>query len=412
MILALGINHKTAPVALREKLAFAAHEIPEMLHVIKQQSQAQELALISTCNRTEFYCFNTTPDDLTLSWLTHKKADLDISPYLYHHSDTKAVHHLMRVAAGLDSMVVGEPQILSQLKTAYEMAQTYGSLGRHLQRLFQKTFMVAKMVRTQTAVGQYPVSVAYSAVKLARQIFSDIKKARVLLIGAGETIELVAQHLRTQGVHGICFANRTLERANTLCVEPNDQAIDIAQLPECIGDFDIVLSAVATSKPVLSADIVREGLKKRKRHPIFMVDLGIPRNIDPSLADHEDIYLYNLDDLRKVVDENVGSRNQEALLADAIIQQHAHLFMRWLDADCAHAVIRDSRAQAERIKAELVDKAMGELKAGHPPEKVIEYLAHRLTQKLLHSPSIRVKKAGDMQEESIIRAASEILHFE
>lgn len=412
MILALGINHKTAPVAVREKLAFSAGEVPDVLAALKHQTNAQELALISTCNRTEFYGLNATPESLLYGWLKDRQIGKQVEAHLYQYTDTEAVRHMMRVASGLDSMVVGEPQILSQLKAAYDIAQTQGSLGRHLERLFQKTFMVAKMVRTQTAVGQYPVSVAYSAVKLAKQIFTDIKQAKVLMIGAGETVELIAQHLKAQGVVHQAFANRTLERAQALCQTPFEQAIGIDEIEHRLGEFDIVISAVAASEPILKSKMVHLALKGRKRHPIFMVDLGVPRNIEAEVGQHEDIYLYNLDDLKKVIDDNLGQRQQEALLADSIIGQHAHLFMRWLDADCAHTLIRDYRQQAEDIKNELIDKAHAELKSGMPPEKVVEYLGHRLTQRLLHNPSLRLKKAGEAQEESIIRAASELLHFE
>jgi glutamyl-tRNA reductase len=281
-----------------------------------------------------------------------------------------------------------------------------------LQRLFQKTFMVAKLVRTQTAVSQFPVSIAYSAVELAKQIFTDIKKARVLLIGAGETIELVSTHLKGLGVSDQTFANRTLERAQKLALDLQGDALDLDQMREQLADFDIIFSAVGTSKPILTKQEVNHALKKRKRHPIFMVDLGVPRNIESEVGEHEDIYLYNLDDLRKVVDDNLGLRQNEALMAESIILQQAQMFMRWLDADCAHTVIKDARAQADRIKDIAVRKAHAQLKAGRDPEKVIEYLAHQLTQKLLHSPSMRLKRAGEAQEESLIKAASELLHFE
>lgn len=412
MISALGINHKTAPVAVREMLAFTHQEIPEVLAFFKRNTIAKELALVSTCNRTEIYAIDATAINLFEAWVGYRQYHLDIKPHIYQHGNESAVQHLMRVAAGLDSMVVGEPQILSQLKEAYRLAHSHGFLGPRLEYMFQKTFMVAKQVRTSTAIGHYPVSVAYAAVKMAKQIFHELSKARVLMIGAGETIELVAQHLQSNRVSKMAFVNRTFSRAKALADKMDAQALDLMQLPKVLGEYDIIISAVDTVNPVVTEAMLKQACLARKRHPIFMVDLGMPRNIEPSLGQHQDVYLYNLDDIQKVIDTNIGQRADEAFRADAMIAQQAKRFMSWLEADSAHAIIKSSRAQAHAIKDELVRKAMDALRGGQPAEKVVEILAHRLTQRLLHAPSARVQRAGQDKEDNLIKAASELLHFE
>lgn len=409
MILAFGISHKTAPVAVRERLAFSQSEIPNVLSALQQQCHAKELVVLSTCNRTEFYGLVSESSSILKSWFALRSLeDHSVQNFLYQHQDIAAVRHLMRVASGLDSMVLGEPQILSQLKTAYGLAHHAGSLGRHLQRLFQKSFMVAKQVRTQTAIGQHPVSVAYAAVKLAKQIFNDLAKARVLMIGAGETIELVAQHLKAQGVKNEAFANRSLERAQQLALAMQGNAMALPDLQDHLADYDIIISAVASPEPILKAPQVEAALKKRKRHPVFMLDLGIPRNIDGAVGEHEDVYLYNLDDLQQVVDDNLGNRQQESLLAETIIARQSHEFMNWLQAEAAIDVLKLVRSQAQSIEQEAVAKALKELKSGQEPEKVIKCLAHRMRRKLLHHPSIRLKEAGEKQDEDLVRAAAEL----
>ena len=412
MIMTLGVSHKTAPVAVREKVAFTLQEIPTILST-KAHDAAQELVLLSTCNRTEFYALTEDPSGLMHVWRHLRGLPTEfIENHAYHLHESEAVRHLMRVASGLDSMVVGEPQILSQLKTAYDLAHQHRSIGRHLQRLFQKSFMVAKAVRTETAISKHPVSVAYASVKLAQQIFSNLKKARVLLIGSGETIELVGRHLKAQGVQQETYANRSLERAQQLAQHLGGKAIPLSEVPDKLADFDIVLSAVGADKPILTLDVVERGLKNKKRHPIFMVDLGVPRNLDPLIKQHEDVYLYDLDDLQALVSQNIDSRQQEALLAESIIERHADAFMDWLQAEEAVLVIKGLRSQFERTKETVIEKAYQELALGHDPKKVVEYLAHRLTQKLLHHPSIRVKRAGEANEERILQAAAEIFNIE
>lgn len=409
MILAFGISHKTAPVAVREQLAFSQSEIPDVLKKVRQQCVADELVVLSTCNRTEFYGLIPESTSLINSWLQLRSLEANsMQNFLYQHHDISAVRHLMRVASGLDSMVMGEPQILNQLKTAYGLAQEAGSLGRHLQRLFQKSFMVAKQVRTQTAIGQHPVSIAYAAVKLAKKIFTDLAKARVLLIGAGETIELVAQHLKAQGVRNEAFANRSLARAQQLAQSMEGNAMSLPDMQENLADYDIIISAVASPEPILEAAQVGLALKKRKRHPVFMLDLGIPRNIDKAVGEHEDVYLYNLDDLQQVVEQNIGHRQQESLLAETIIDRQSHEYMNWLQAETAVDVLKTMRCKAQAVEEEAVEKALKELKSGQDPEKVIKCLAHRMRRKLLHYPSIRLKEAGKKQDDELVRAAAEL----
>jgi glutamyl-tRNA reductase len=374
-----------------------------------------ECAILSTCNRTEIYCVIDGPRapsaDEWLGGFHGLEADR-ISPYLYTHIDREAVAHLLRVACGLDSMVLGEPQILGQVKTAFQSACDSGSAGKLLGRLFQHTFAVAKQVRTDTAIGNSPVSVAFAAVTLARQIFSDLNEQTALLIGAGETIELAARHLYQNGIGRIIVANRTVERAHALAAQLDGFAIALTELGNHLPEADIVISSTASPLPVLGKGTVERALKQRKHRPIFMVDIAVPRDIEPEVGELSDVYLYTVDDLQDVVDEGMRSRQEAAAQAEEIVEFHTAEFLAWVRSLDATNLIQDYRRRAERLRDEVLATALRRLESGKPPEEVMGFLAHTLTNKLLHAPSARLRKAGREGEAELLEAANELFELD
>ncbi|MBE9398124.1 glutamyl-tRNA reductase [Pontibacterium sp. N1Y112] len=396
-LLALGINHKTAPVSVRERVAFSPEQLADALSGARGSAALKEIAILSTCNRTELYC--TTELEGTralLEWLGEFH-DLDpdqLQDCSYAHWDEDAARHMMRVASGLDSLVLGEPQILGQLKSSFALSQEHGHVGAELGRLFQQTFSVAKQVRTDTAIGENPVSVAYAAVSLAQHIFSDLRSSKALLIGAGETIELVARHLSQAGVQDITVANRTLNRALSLANEVDGRAILLGDIPDALCNADIVIASTASQLPILGKGAVESALKKRKHEPIFMVDIAVPRDIEPQVADLDDVYLYTVDDLKEVIEENQRSRESAAREAEEIIEVGAHDFMRQLRSLLAVDTLTSLRSQAEITRDQELDKALRQLKNGKSAEEVITQLARGLTNKMLHQPTIQMRKAS------------------
>ncbi|MDX1633505.1 MAG: glutamyl-tRNA reductase [Marinobacter sp.] len=395
-LLTLGINHRTAPVELRERVAFTPERMSEAFAELRLASGASEAAILSTCNRTELYLAGD--DDCAaavLRWLSgfHGLAPADLENALYIYRDTEAVRHMMRVAAGLDSMVLGEPQILGQLKDAYALAREHGASGTFLSRLFEQSFSVAKRVRTETAIGENPVSVAYAAVNMAHHIFSDMSRNRALLIGAGKTIELVARHLADAGVRDFLVANRTLERAQALAEEHGGRGILLSEIPAVLKDVDIVISSTASPLPILGKGAVERALKKRKHRPYFMVDIAVPRDIEPEVAKLDDVYLYTVDDLRQVIEENVRSREGAAREAENLITAGAQDFLSQLRALDAVATLKQFRQRAELLRDAETEKALRALRNGGDPETLLRSLARGLTNKLLHEPSVQVRKA-------------------
>jgi len=396
-LLTLGINHKTAPVAIRERVAFAPEDLKEALRQVCSASQLQEAAILSTCNRTEVYCSAESSDARRiLAWMSEyhglNLAELEACSYMYR--DEAAVRHIMRVASGLDSMVLGEPQILGQLKTAYAVAQDAGCVGGFLDRLFQRTFSVAKRVRTETRIGENPVSVAYAAVHLAQRIFSDLYDTRALLVGAGETIELVARHLKEAGVRQMTVANRTLTRAQAVAAEFGGRAIPLTDIPKALEEVDILIASTASQLPVLGKGAVERAMKVRKHRPIFMVDLAVPRDIEEEVADLADVFLYSVDDLQQVIEENIRSRQGAAEEAEHLIEAGAAEFMHHLRSLNAVSVLRQFREQAEATRDQEVAKALKALERGNSPEQVLQAMARALTNKFLHHPSVQVRKAS------------------
>jgi len=410
-LLALGINYNTAPVSVRERLAYPADILSNSLKELWQLKEIDEAAILSTCNRTEFYCTTSSADQRVLvDWVaqTRNINPKDLTPYLYCHTDNQLIRHMFRVACGLDSMVLGEPQILGQMKTAYQAANEAGTLGKHLGKLFQHTFSAAKKVRTDTAIGSSPVSVAFAAVQLASQIFDKLSAQTALLIGAGETIELTARHLSQKGIGRIIIANRTYDKAHALAAQFNGYAIALSELPEHLAEADIVIASTASQLPILGKGRVESALKKRKHKPMFMVDLAVPRDIEAEVGDLRDVYLYTVDDLQNTIAQNMNSRRQAAEQAEEIIETQVEYFLAWLRGQGAQSTIRDYRLQAEQTRDEALQKAIAMLKNGTSPEETLNRLAHTLTNKLIHTPSSQIRDAAENERHDLIAAAREI----
>ena len=412
-LVALGINHQTAPVAIREQAAFAPERLVTALEDVTRSGAAGEAAILSTCNRTEMYCRVADDPGPVLDWFCeyHRLRRQDIRPYLYQHPDHLAVKHAFRVAAGLDSMVLGEPQILGQMKEAFATAHKAGATGKLLNRLFQQTFAVAKQVRTDTAIGASPVSVASAAVLLAKRIYASLSEQTALLIGAGDTIELCARHLKENGIGRMIVANRTLERAQLLADPLGADAISLSEIAERLPDADIVISSTASPLPVLGKGTVERALRARKHRPMFMLDLAVPRDIEAEVAELDDVYLYTIDDLKGVVQENMQSREAAAREAEKIIDTKVVDFMSWLRSLDAVPTIRLLRESAAAAREAELKRARARLARGEDPNKVIEGLARALTNKFTHAPTDALKRADNDGNEPLLAAARRLFNL-
>ncbi|OQW74447.1 MAG: glutamyl-tRNA reductase [Proteobacteria bacterium ST_bin11] len=410
-LLAVGINYNTAPVAIRERLAFPTEMLDNTLRNLWNVREISEAAILSTCNRTEFY-YQADSDNqsLLVEWIADNKQlrPADFTPYLYSYKDSQSIRHMFRVACGLDSMILGEPQILGQMKNAYHAASQAGTLGRNLSKLFQHTFSAAKKVRTDTAIGSSPVSVAFAAVQLAQQIFDKLSEQTALLIGAGETIELTARHLYQHGIGRIIIANRTYDKAHALAMQFNGYAINLAELPNHLAEADIVVSSTASQLPILGKGRVESAIKIRKHKPMFMVDLAVPRDIEAEVAQLRDVYLYTVDDLQNTVNQNMDSRRRAAEQAEEIIDTQVEHFMAWLRSQGAQETIRDYRTQAEQTRDEALQRALAQLNSGAAADEVLQRLAHTLTNKLIHTPCAQLREAGANERHDLISASREI----
>ncbi len=414
-LLAVGLNHKTAPVQIRERVAFAPEQLPDTLRNLASQANISEAAILSTCNRTEMLCCVDTADsEIIIEWLRqHREFSAnELNPYMYTHPEQSAVRHMLRVASGLDSLVLGEPQILGQLKDAYSTAKDAGTIGTQLSKLFEYTFSVAKQVRTDTAIGSSPVSVAFSAVSLSKQIFSDLSEHTALLIGAGETIELAARHLKESGIKRLIIANRTLAKAEALVKEVEGYAITLGDIPAHLAEADIVISSTASQLPILGKGAVERAIKIRKHQPILMVDIAVPRDIEEEVGELDDIYLYTVDDLQEIIDEGLRSRQEAALQAEEIIDTQVTHFMGWLRSLDAVSTIRTYRSKIDVIREAELDKAKRMLAQGNDPEKVLTQLARGLTNKIVHTPSAQMKQAGFDGRADLLDAARELLDLD
>lgn len=400
-LFALGLNHQTAPLAVRERVVFHVERLRDALMQLKQ-GLAREAAILSTCNRTELYAASNEPDALA-RWLAqyhHLQPD-GLQPYLYTLPSEQAVRHAFRVASGLESMVLGEPQILGQMKEAARAAQSAGTLGTVLHKLFQRSFAVAKEVRTTTRIGASSVSMAAAAVKLAARIFPSLKDQRVLFIGAGEMIELCATHFAAQAPARLTVANRTLERAERLAHRFGGQAIELRSLAEHLHEHDVIVSCTASSLPILGKGLVERALRARRRRPIFMVDLGVPRDIEPEAAELDDVFLYTVDDLGEIVGANLDARRSSLEQAEAIIDTQVGQFMHWMQGRASVPLIRNLRDRAEEARLHELERARRLLARGEDPARVLEALSHGLANKLMHPPTQALNDASDDQRQAL-----------
>lgn len=410
---ALGINHRTADLDLRERVSFAPDEFVPALTALQQLDGVDEALIVSTCNRTEVYvaadrCIAET--ELT-EWLAafHDLPVSALQGHTYCHREEQAVAHAMRVASGLDSLVLGEPQIFGQFKQGYQYAQQAQSLGKALNPMFQHVFAAVKQVRTETSIGEHTVSVAYTAVHLAGRIFDRFDRSRALLIGAGETIALVARHLNEAGIQGLIIANRTRSRAEALAAEVGGQAIGLEEIPRALECADIVITSTASPMPILGRATVKQALKRRRHKPLFMADIAVPRDIEPEVGTLDDVFLYSLDDFNDIIDDNRRSREVAAAEAETVIETNVR---RWLAACRVRDVgplIRQHRQQTEQVRLQAEAQALLQLAQGMAPQEVIQRLSRQLTNKLLHGPTARLRAASHAQQDDVLAAARTLL---
>jgi glutamyl-tRNA reductase len=408
-LLALGINHQTAPVSLRERVAFADDALAAALASLRSLAPVHEVALLSTCNRTELYAVADDEGRALGEWLAHHEDDAhDLQGYLYWHYDANAVRHLFRVATGLDSLVLGEPQILGQVKHAWAAARAAGSLGGQLDRLFQQAFVTAKRARTDTRIGANPVSIASAAVRLAQGSFARPEESSVLLIGAGETIELVARHLAQSQVKRLLVANRTLTHAQALASRHGGVALPLAEIDRHLGEVDIVFAATASREPVLQRAQVASALAQRRHRPMLLLDLAVPRDIAADVGALKDVFLYTIDDLERVVEDNRRSRREAAEAAEAIVDLQVARYVETLTANTRTAPLKRLRAHGELARADVLAKARQQLASGQDADTVREFLAHTLTNRLLHAPTVALREAALTGDADLARAAEKL----
>ncbi len=412
MIFTLGINHHSAPLAIRERVAFNAEKLHQALADLTRSQQVKEVAILSTCNRTELYCSAESPE-VVIDWLAgyHQVERGEIAPYLYLHDQPEAIRHAFRVASGLDSMVVGEPQILGQMKDAVRVAEESGTLGTQLHKLFQRSFSVAKEVRSTTAIGANIVSMAAAGVHLAERIFESIAGQRILFIGAGEMIELCAAHFCAHQPKQVTIANRTLERGRLLSERFSGTAIRLDDLGEHLAQHDIIVSCTASPLPIIGLGMVERAVKARRHRPMFMVDLAVPRDIEEEVGELDDVFLYTVDDLAQVVESGQESRQAAVIDAENIIALRVQDFTAWLQSRDTVPVIRSLRDSAERMRRHEIEHAMKLLAKGEPADKVLEHLSQRLTNKFLHAPTQTLNLAEGDERTELQTAAARLFHL-
>ena len=410
---AIGLNHQTAPLSIREKLAFAAATLPDAVRGLIESRAAAEAVILSTCNRTELYCVGDA--ERVIEWLAeYQNLSIDeIRPYLYTYGCSDTIRHAFRVACGLDSMVLGEPQILGQIKDAVRVAQEQAALDTWINALFQKTFAVAKEVRTGTAVGENSVSMAAASVKMAEQIFPDVADLNVLFIGAGEMIELVATYFAAKNPKLMAVANRTLPRAQELCEKlgVNAEPHLLAELPAILHEYDVVVSSTASQLPIVGKGMVERALRQRHHMPVFMLDLAVPRDIEEEVGELNDAYLYTVDDMMGIVQQGREARQKAAAEAEVMVSQKVAEFIDWQKSRQSVPLIRALRDEGERARRQVLENAMKQLAKGTPPEEVLERLSVQLTNKLLHSPTRTLNKAG-ANDSDLVEAVAQIYHLE
>ncbi len=401
----LGINHRTAPLTVREQLAFHAEELRRALADLASGARVHEAAILSTCNRTELYLEAQSPQ-AAIAWLGdyRRLSGAEMAPYLYTHPEREAVRHAFRVASGLDSMVLGEPQILGQMKDAVRIAREVGTLGTTLNKLFQQSFAVAKDVRSTTAIGSNIVSMAAAAVRLAERIFERIADQRVLFIGAGEMIELCATHFAAQKPKQIVVANRTVDRGREIAERFGAAAIRLEEVGERLAQFDIVVSCTASQLPIIGLGLVERAIRARRHRPIFMVDLAVPRDVEVEVGELDDVFFYTVDDLAQVVESGLESRQSAVVDAETIIAARVDAFLSWLQTRENVPVIRSLRDAAERSRRHELEHALKALARGDDPAAVLEQLSQRLTNKFLHAPTQALNRAESDRSELLALA--------
>ncbi len=406
----LGLNHTTAPVEIREQVVFAGDDIDRALTGLLQLENVAEAVVLSTCNRTEFYVDSTDEGLQEMrSWLLNdQKLGAEVDSSLFTLSEEDAIGHLFKVACGLDSMVLGEPQILGQLKDAFRQAEQCGTVGTQLSRLFHHTFSVAKKVRTDTEIGSNPVSVAYAAVNLANQFFSGFSQHTALLIGAGVTIELVAKHLCSKGIGRLFIANRDIGRAQSLATQFDGFALPLSELEGTLPDADILISSTASTEPVVRLEQMKKAIQARKRKPVFAVDIAVPRDLEPGIGDLADVYLYTIDDLDKVIVAGQNSREEAAIDARRILEDETRRYLSIQRSKEVAPVITALRDHGDAIREQVLEQARRRLAKGADMDEVLEYVTSSLLKKILHQPSVRLREAGEKSEQEFIDAISEL----
>lgn len=412
MLCTLGLNYQTAPLAIREKLAFSSQELPSALHTLLTIKGMKEAAILSTCHRTEIYCHTDRPEE-ALNWLSQRYdiEHTDLSPYLYHFQAQDAVRHLFRVAAGLDSMVLGEAQILGQLKQAARIAQEQGATGSLLNGLFQHTFQIAKVIRTQTNIGSDSVSMAAACLRLAERIFPSIETCRVLFVGAGEMINLCATYLSARHPKSMHIANRTLTHGEALAQKIGAQTILLADLPQYLADYDIVISSTASTLPILGKGMIEAAIRKRRHKPIFMVDLAVPRDIEAEAGELNDVYLYTVDDLASVVENGKENRLLASKTAENMVEIQVDAFSQWLKQRAISPTIRRLQDYADDIRHQELLRAKKRLAKGESIDEVLKLLSEAMMNKYLHAPFTALQQASITEKTEMIEVIQHIYHL-
>ncbi|MDP1574820.1 MAG: glutamyl-tRNA reductase [Coxiellaceae bacterium] len=395
MLHIFGINHHTTPLNIRERVSFTPQQLPTALKSLLNDPHIQEAMILSTCNRTEIYT-NNIPSSIIPSWLLAEKSisDIDLNVFSYSHHNNDAVMHLMRVACGLNSMIIGEPQVLGQLKEAYFTAENNGAIGTLFKQLFPTVFATSKYVRTNTNIGVHSVSLAYTITQLAKTIFTDLTKQRVLFVGAGETIELIAKHFQSQSIQEMAIANRSIEKSKRIATDVNAHAIPMREIPSALKNTDIVITATASQLPILGKGMIESALFSRKNNPLLLIDLAVPRDIEPEAAGLDNVHLYNIDDLQKIITENIDNRQTAAEEAESIIQSHAELFEKKMRVFQMRHVITQYRDRLEKIREAEYQKALRQLERGIDPHLVIEEFGTQLINKIMHHPTMKIREAA------------------
>jgi glutamyl-tRNA reductase len=411
----IGISHHTAPLDVREKVAIPRTEYGERVRELCTLPGIEEALILGTCNRTEIYCLSSKAGQPEVANWIHRVNGIapgDLDEHFYLHEGEAAARHLIRVASGLDSLVLGETQILGQLKDAWQQAHDAGTLGKVLDRLFQHTFAAAKTIRTDSGISDHSVSVAYTAVVLARQIFGELKAQTVVLLGAGEMVQLCGRYLRDHGVARLIIVNRSRAKAEEIATELDASPMTLDRLHEALPLADILISSTASPQPVVRRDDLKAALRKRRHRPMFLVDIAVPRDIEAEAGRLSDVYLYTIDDLQQVVDENMQQRSEAARSAQGDVDEAVASFMRWLYGIRAARTLKRIREQSHDFETDLTERALRRIQAGQDPEQVLRQLANTLTNKILHLPSKRLREAAESQDYSVLKAADRIFRSE